>query len=154
MKHVAIKPQSEKLVKLIYEFLKLAHERRKCITGPTLKLLAIEKSKVLSIENFMASDGWLSKFKSRHGIKANTISGEVKAVDTELVVSWKTVLPTILVDYDPSNVFTYDETGLLFNTTTDRSLILPGDDGNGNKKFKDRVTLKQGRQEALGHWEV
>ena len=26
-------------------------------------------------------------------------------------------------------------------TTTDRSLLLPGDDGHGNKKFEDRVTV-------------
>ena len=111
-KHVAIKPQSEKLEELIYDFLKLARERGRCITEPTLKLLAIEEAKVLGIEKFRASDGWLSKFKSSHGIKAKTISDEGKTVDTDLVVSWKSEFPTILSDYDPLNVFNCDETGL------------------------------------------
>ena len=140
-KHVALNPKSIELEERVYEFLRLARERGRSITGPTLRSMAIAEAQDLKIEDFKASDGWLSKFKSRHGIKAKTISGEAKAVDIHVVQDWKEELPAILRDYEPSDVFNCDETGLFFKTATDRSLVLPGDDGHGHKKFKDRVTV-------------
>ena len=61
------------------EFLKLARDHARVITGSTLCQLAREEAKDLKIEDFEASDGWLSKFKARHGVKARCLSRESKS---------------------------------------------------------------------------
>ena len=55
--------------------------------------------------------------------------------------NWKGNIKDIISEYDESNIFNCDETWLCWNATTDRSLVLSGDDCQGNKKFKERVTL-------------
>ena len=62
-------------------------------------------------------------------------------MDIQVVNDWKAELPDILSNYEPSDVYNRDETGLFFKTTADGSLVLPGDDGHKSKKIKDRVTI-------------
>ena len=46
-------------------------------------------AELLEINDFKASDGWLSNFKDRHGIKFKSIQGEAAAVDMKSVEEWR-----------------------------------------------------------------
>ena len=44
---------------------------------------------MLGIEDFKASEGWISRLKDRHGISAKAVSGEAKSVNVLTVENWK-----------------------------------------------------------------
>ena len=61
---------------------------------------------------FKATNGWLCRWKSRHGIKKT--HGEKNDVNVDAAGQWSsTVLTEILVRYAPCNVYNADETGIL-----------------------------------------
>ena len=69
----------------------------------------------LGLRIFLASSGWLSRFKKRHDIHFRVISGESKAVTPEQTDYWATTaLPKLLADYEPKNIFNADEAGLFY----------------------------------------
>ena len=54
------------------------------------------------------------------------------------------MLYVIVNEYDPSNVYNMDETGLFFRLAPRYTLLLPSEDPTtirGKKKLLDRVTL-------------
>jgi hypothetical protein len=55
----------------------------------------------LKIENFAALNGWIARFKKRHGPVYNMLAGESAAVDTETTELWLDRLPTLLEGYEP-----------------------------------------------------
>ena len=65
------------------------------------------------------------------------ISGEEKQVDIEVVKDWKTELPDIISSFGEEDIFNCDEASLFYKTTSNYSLVLPHDDGIGNKKFRE-----------------
>ena len=79
--------------------------------------------------------------KQRHDIVGMTLCGEA-AVYPILVTDWKAVcLSEIIKDYKESDVFNCDETGVFFLQSSNRSLIMPGDDAHGVKQDEKRFTL-------------
>ena len=93
---------------------------------------------------FLASKGWLHKFKRRHGIHQTKLTGEVRSADHEAAAAF---LPQ-LQDYLKENaipdeaVYNTDETALYYRLLPDRTLTtsqLPS--GEGFKKSKDRVMI-------------
>ena len=72
-----------------------ARARNISISGPILRSKAVSFANDLGHNDFSCSDGWLSRFKARHGIIFKTISGEAKSVDVSVIDPWKTtILPT------------------------------------------------------------
>ena len=53
------------------------------ISGPILQTKADNLAKMLGLESFLLSSGWLSRFKQWHGIHFRIISGESNAVTPE-----------------------------------------------------------------------
>jgi hypothetical protein len=84
-------------------------------------------AELLNIEDFKASNGWLDKFKERHGIVFKTLQGEAAAVDMEAVDNWRRdILIKLLAEYSPSNVFNVDETGLFWRLMPDKTMTFKG----------------------------
>ena len=54
---------------------------------------------MLVMEDFKASEGWISRLKDRHGISAKAVSGEAKSVNVLTVENWKEELKVIIKDY-------------------------------------------------------
>jgi len=71
------------------------------IDGTTLR----EKAKIiaaqLNIDNFGASNGWVSRFKDRHGLVYKKLVGESAEVSVESTDAWLESLPFLLRGYDP-----------------------------------------------------
>ena len=90
---------------------------------------------------FKGSNGWLEKFRTRHGIKHRAICEESATVDPVTVDDWKTRLPLIIDKYAPQDVYNADETGLFFKALPDRSLVMVKVTCKGGKRSKERFTV-------------
>ena len=141
-KQVVPKLQYEDIEKIVVEFLRMARDRGLVVTGPMLRTLALEEAKKKGIADFSVSEGWISRVKQRHDIVGKALFGEAAAVDPILVADWKTVrLPEIIKDYKESDVFNCEQTGLFFLQSSNRFLTMHGDDADGVKQDKKRITL-------------
>ncbi|CAG5075314.1 Similar to Tigd2: Tigger transposable element-derived protein 2 (Mus musculus), partial [Cotesia congregata] len=70
----------------IYEWFKQKRSMGFAVSGPMLKEKALLFNKRLGgKENFAANDGWLSRFKIRHGIGEKTIPGEKLTPNVETI---------------------------------------------------------------------
>ena len=88
-KRVKVEAKYEEMEKLVVEFLSLARERVETVTGPMLRQTAQEEARILGIEDFKASEGWLSRLKDRHRILAKVVPGEARSVNVLTVENWK-----------------------------------------------------------------
>ncbi|XP_018393361.1 PREDICTED: jerky protein homolog [Cyphomyrmex costatus] len=87
------------------------------VSGSIIKAKALEIAKELNLqENFVASTGWLDKWKIRHGIRQLQVCGEKKCADIEAADKFKTALSKMIKNENITlaQIFNVDETGLYF----------------------------------------
>ena len=60
------------------------------------------------------SNGWLSRWKGRHGVFSVRLHGEAGGADQQGVARAQRELPGIIEKYQPEDVFNIDETGLFY----------------------------------------
>lgn len=112
------------------------------VSGPMLKSKAENLAKKLGHDNFKATDGWLSRWKSRHEIKFKRAHGEKDSADGASAELWKsTKLPVFLENFNADDIYNADETGLYYRATPDGSLTYKHVELSGSKKAMDRVTV-------------
>lgn len=125
--------------------LKWFQDKRKChvpISGLVLEEKANEIAKILNIDDFKATSGWLSRWKSRNQICFKKSHGESADASIENANSWKAdVLPTVLKNYELSCIYNCDETALYYRATPDGSLCFKKEKLIGGKICKDRLTI-------------
>ncbi|XP_065218086.1 tigger transposable element-derived protein 6-like [Planococcus citri] len=132
----------DELEKILLDWFTQARAMNIPIDGPLLKSKGLEIAKKLGIDNFNASDGWLHRFRSRHGVLHKKISGEAESVDDDCVTSWmKNVLPSLLAGYAPADVFNADECALFYKLMPDKSMVYKHENCHGGKLSKDRLTV-------------
>ena len=68
----------------VYDFFVGCRSKNIPISGPMLQTKALIIAKHFEIENFKASNGWLEKFKLRHGIEFKDLCGESAEVNCEI----------------------------------------------------------------------
>ena len=60
------------------------------ISGPMLQGKALQYAAKLGLnEDFKASNGWLNRFRQRHGMTFASVDGESRSVPQETVDKWK-----------------------------------------------------------------
>ena len=111
------------------------------VTGPMLRTLAEREASANGVEGIMASEGWLSEGKARHGICGRALSGDAAGVKKVVLENWKEDFPRIIGSYKPEDIYNLDEAGLYFRATTTKSLVLPKDTAHGIRLDKSRFTL-------------
>ena len=78
----------------------------------------------------------------RHRISFRAISGESNSVETEVVQNWKdTKLKELLESYSPNDLYSMDETGLLYKMTPGKTMQFKGQRCSGGKQSKEQLTL-------------
>ena len=98
------------------------------VSGPMLQAKAQSFAEMLGLENFHASNGWLSGFKSRHGLTFKSIFCEASAVDNAVVGDWHNdELKKILREFEPKNIFNCDETGMFWKLLPNKTMTLKGE---------------------------
>ncbi|GFS66326.1 tigger transposable element-derived protein 4 [Trichonephila clavipes] len=112
------------------------------LSGGVIMEKAKEIASHLNITDFCGSTGWLDRFRNRHGIVYRQISGEAEAVNEDDISSWKSnVLPSLLQDYAPEDVYNADEFGLFFKLMPDKSFVFKNETCHGGKLSKERLTV-------------
>ncbi|KAJ1520378.1 hypothetical protein ONE63_003513 [Megalurothrips usitatus] len=111
------------------------------LSGSTLKAQAKIIASRLGVENFTATNGWLTRFRRRNKISYVKLSGESADVNNDTVEAWtQTVLPAHLKGYALKDIFNADEFAVFINLLPDKSMVAPGEDTHGGKQSKARVT--------------
>lgn len=131
------------------EWLKLVRAKNLPVSGPVLMEKAKEFAEELGINEFAASDGWLSKFKSRHSLVFKAVVGESGSVTEEQIGDWTQIqLPALLAEFKEEDIFNLDETGLYWRLLPDKTLTFKNDPCSGGKRSKERITLLLGANMA------
>ena len=129
------------LDRALYKWFVKVREEGIPISGTILREKALKYSEELGIDNFKASNGWLDRWKNRHGVTFKTVSGEAKSCTADMTASWEqTTLPTILTNYKLRDIYNADEFGLFYKTLPDKTLHLKSEKCIGGKHSKIRVT--------------
>ncbi|CAB4476272.1 unnamed protein product [Rhizophagus irregularis] len=74
------------------------------------------------VNNFKASNGWISNFKKRHNMKEYVKWGEAASAPLETLNEERQKLREIIKDYDLNDVFNCDETGLYWDLEPSKTL--------------------------------
>ena len=88
---------------------------------------------------FHFSQGWLERFKSRHGIKMHRRFEESGSVDVDVVERSLESIREKLNQFSMKDVFNMDETGLFYTLQPDHSLATK--QLEGKKEDKERLTI-------------
>ena len=92
------------------------------VSRPILKEKAENLAKKLGHTNFVATEVGLSCWKARHQIRYRRAHGENGSTNIKRAEEWEsTVLPGLLEEYRPNEVYNADETGLYYRATPDGS---------------------------------
>jgi hypothetical protein len=109
------------------------------ISGHIIKNKAKNFAKLLQIDNFTASEGWLEGFKKRHNIKEYAKRGEANSAPLEDLPKFRLELQEIIKQYQLSDVFNCDETALFWLLEPSKTLAKGA--MSGTKKSKERITI-------------
>lgn len=127
--------------KVVYEWF-LQHQERVNITGELIIEKAVEALKLLYAQDsseHKLSQGWLEKFKLRHGIKSYRRFGESGSVDTHDMEKKLESIREKIDQFPMKDVFNMDETGLFYRLQADHSLATK--QLEGRKQDKERLTI-------------
>ena len=75
------------------------------------------------LDGFVASDGWLEKWKAAYAIKEKRFIGEGGDVPEETVPSWIERLQELSEGYSLENIWNMDESSCFFITLPDAGLV-------------------------------
>lgn len=139
------KPKLEKLDDALLLWFKQERANGKPISGPIVKEKAVLLHKKMGgNEDFVASEGWLNRWKKRHGIHVLSICGEKLSSNSEEAAKFKKKFEELLKEKDLSKeqVYNVDETGLYYRMLPTKTLASRKEAAApGYKKGKDRVTV-------------
>jgi transposase-like protein len=112
------------------------------LSGPILCGKADELAQKLGHTDFKASNGWLNRFKQRHGITFMKVCGEANSVnlDSDDMNAWQSKLQSILLEFDDDDIFNADETGIFYRMLPNKTLEFKGVQCHGGKQSKERLT--------------
>jgi hypothetical protein len=74
------------------------------IDGHILREKAKKIADRMQVDNFAASNGWICRFKDRHGLIYKKLAGESAAVDTDMRDFWLERLPMLLERYEQRDI--------------------------------------------------
>lgn len=115
------------------------------LSGPILKEKAmILHSKLQPEEAFSASEGWLSRWKKRHGVHYIGVCGEKLSADPTAAKNFSAKFLKIIGDQNlsPEQIYNIDETGLNFRLLPRKTFATPQEtSAAGFKVSKERITV-------------
>ena len=64
------------------------------LVARVLREKALSYAKEMDIKDFIASNGWFDRWKSRHEVAFKAIAGEAQSCTLEMTASWKESTPS------------------------------------------------------------
>jgi transposase len=133
--------KDDEVDRALLQWFREARSRDISISGPLLKTKAEDLANQLGKECFVATEGWLGRWKRRNDICHKKAHGEKRDADAQEAGRWiTTVLPEMLRCYPPQDVYNCDETGVYYRATPDGTLTFRIEALSGSKKAMDRIT--------------
>ena len=136
------------LDKAVFTWFSQATQDGAPVSGPLLQAQAEKMHEAMhgpEAPPFLASNGWLAKFRRRHGIGQTKLVGEVRSADHEAAARFPPQLRAYLDEHDIPHeaVYNTDETALYYRLLPNKSLAVANSNTKtrGFKQSKDRVTL-------------
>ena len=138
--------------------------------GVEIKNAAIRLSRQMGIPNFIASDGWLFRFRTRYGLRDQNMSGESSSAHVDQVGPCREKLLKIIENEGLiyAQIYNFDETGLVWrvlptNTQATRAMgevrgrkldkarlsALLGGNADGSHRLKPVIVGKAAKPRAL-----
>lgn len=141
----AKKAKNETLDDALFMWYSAQRERGLPISGPILAQKALSLNKKLPNPDlkFTASQGWLERWKNRHGIRQLTLTGESLSSDVAGAEKFKKDFEQFVLSEEltPDQIYNADETGLFYRMLPSKTLASKLEDSaKGYKKSKDRLT--------------
>ncbi|XP_072140427.1 tigger transposable element-derived protein 6-like [Dermacentor andersoni] len=96
---------------------------------------------LLGFPDFSPGNGWLHRFKLRHGIIFKTINGESASVSDEDINTWMSKNLARVSSYAERDVYNADETALFYQMLPGKTHAMKGDKCAGGKHSKVRITV-------------
>ena len=128
--------------KALYVWFEQQRARGALISGEMLKREASELAKLHGDEGFNPSEGWLGRWKHRHGVCFRRLHGEAADADSEGARTWlETTLPGLLSQFSPANTFNADETGLFYRSLRCGTFAMAGEQITWRQNPQNRVTF-------------
>jgi DDE superfamily endonuclease/Tc5 transposase DNA-binding domain/CENP-B N-terminal DNA-binding domain len=141
------KPEFSDLEDKVYEWFLTQRQRNCPVSGPMLKARAkveFEKLHPGKSGSFSASNGWLSNFKKRHGIRHLKICGEILSNDTTQITPFIHQLRAVVneMGITDAQLYNADESGLYYHLLPDRTFVAASEKtAPGRKVRKERITF-------------
>ena len=136
------------LDKAVFTWFSQATQDGAPVSGPLLQAQAEKMHEAMhgpEAPPFLASNGWLAKFRRRHGIRQTKLVGEVRSADHEAAARFPPQLRAYLDEHDiPDEAVYYtDETALYYRLLPNKSLAVANSNTKtqGFKQSKDHVML-------------
>lgn len=131
--------QVEKALRLWFENVR---ERDAPVNGPLMQQKAESLAAEMGKKDFVATNGWFQRWKTRENIVYKKIHGEQKDADKPAAENWlRDEWPKLIASYSPENVYNADETGLYFRALPEHTYLFKNESLKGHKVSKERVTV-------------
>ncbi|XP_062991776.1 tigger transposable element-derived protein 4 [Elgaria multicarinata webbii] len=121
------------------------------VNGPMLRFKANCFAQKLGHNDFKCSNGWLDRFKSRHGLAFRPqppvamAAATTAATTVDAATAWhQNILPYYLRVYQPNNIFNMKETGLFYQMLPSHTFAFKGETCSTGELNKERITLVVG----------
>lgn len=85
------------------------------------------------------SNGWMSSFSRRHGLRRIRLHGESASVQEDVISDARPALAELVNQYAPRDVFNFDETGLFYQMAPDKTIATRQIEGS--RRSKTRITV-------------
>ncbi|XP_044597489.1 tigger transposable element-derived protein 6-like [Cotesia glomerata] len=126
----------------VLKFFELCRSKDVPVSGVMLKKKSLEIAKMLGINEFRASNGWLESFLKRNNISFKALCGDAASADLEEAKDWNsTKLQELIAGYDPKNIFNADELALFYRQIPKKSFVKKGDRCKGGKMAKECLSV-------------
>ena len=94
------------------------------VSGPLLLEKATVLARALGYKSFTATAGFIDRWKKRHCIIMKKVSGEAGSVVDEDTRPWlNEILPQLLSQHKPEDMYNADETGLVLQVKTRQIIV-------------------------------
>ncbi|XP_042899743.2 tigger transposable element-derived protein 4-like [Parasteatoda tepidariorum] len=135
------KCSKEDLDEALLKWMKVQRSADLPVSGPILKVQAEKFAEQFGYSEFVCSNGWIDRFKVRHGITFGKICGEAKSANMADIAKWLSEKwPGIREGYAADDIYNADETGIFYNVTPQYILKFKGEKCVGGKLSKNRLT--------------
>lgn len=119
--------------------------------------VVLEKAQSIALSLGYGDNGpdrsWINRWKSRHDIVCKRRVGEAADVNPEMTNTWlQESLPALMKQFDPCNIYNFDEFALFWKLTPDQTLTFRDKKCVGGKRSKNRITILVGSSMTGEKW--